>query len=269
MGNKGIDDKQILAFERRSRILEIVNKNKSMSVEEIAAHFPVSEITIRRDLDKLSEEGMLTRVHGGAVALTNFIVAPRASEQADKITEEQMRIGKEAAKRISNGEFIVLESGSTCNALAQNLWDKKNLKLVTVSPIIAMVLADLAEKHDLNFEIILSGGILNVYKNFLLGPHSRQLFETIKVEKAFISVTAIDLEAGITADSINEAEISKIILEKCAKKRYGLITSHKFGKTSFVKVADAQIFDEVITDSKVDPDIVSRFMDSGIKVTIV
>lgn len=71
-----------LSFERRQRILEIANERHPISVEELAAMFPVSAITIRRDLDRLSEERLLRRVHGGAVALPAIVVAPRTSHQA-------------------------------------------------------------------------------------------------------------------------------------------------------------------------------------------
>ncbi len=81
-----------------------------------------------------------------------------------------------------------------------------------------------------------------------------------------MSVTAIDLEAGVTADSAYEAEITKTILEKCAKKRIGLIYSSKFEKTSFVKVTTADIFDEIITDTNLSRNIIDAYTDAGIKI---
>jgi DeoR/GlpR family transcriptional regulator of sugar metabolism len=259
----------LLSTDRRMRILEIVNQKRSVSVDDLAKLFPVSTITIRRDLDRLAEEKLLRRVHGGAMALSNIVVAPRASDLSAHITEEQKRIGKEGSARISEGDFIIIESGSTCLALVQNLANKKNLKIVTVSPRIAMMLADISEGQENNFDIVLSGGILDIYKNFLYGPHAKNLFENIKVNLAFVSVTAIDHEAGITADNEYEAEITRIVLTKCAKKRIGLIYASKFEKTSFVKIAAANIFDEIITDSRLDEKIIDGYRELGIEMTVV
>jgi DeoR/GlpR family transcriptional regulator of sugar metabolism len=180
-----------------------------------------------------------------------------------------MRIGREASRRITDGDFVIIESGSTCLALVQHLTELKHLKIVTASPRIVMKLAEISERYDNDFEIISCGGILNVYKNFLLGPHARSLFDSVCVDFAFVSVTAIDLHTGITADSAYEADITRIILEKCAEKKIGLIYASKFGKTSFVKVASANVFDEIITDKSLPAETVERYSDLGIKMTLI
>ena len=260
---------RLLSSDRRQQILEMVNQKRSVSLGDLAEHFPVSSITIRRDLDRLAEKKMLRRVHGGAMTLSDIVVAPKASELFANITEEQIRIGKEAATRVADGDFIIIESGSTCFSLVQQLAEKKKLKIATASPRIVMLLADISEKYNNEFEIVSCGGILNVYKNFLFGPHARGLFEGITVDIAFISPTAIDLNAGITADNVYEAEITRTILEKCAKKRIALVYSSKFQKTSFIKVSSIQIFNEIITDTNLDQKIIDAYLEAGIKVTAV
>jgi len=264
-----LNTNNILASDRRQKILDIVNQRRSISVEELSEHFPVSSITIRRDLDKLARDNLLQRVHGGAMALSNIVIAPKSSELSENITEEQMRIGKEASRRITEGDFIIIESGSTCLALVQHLTELKKLKIVTASPRIIMQLAEISEKYDNDFEIISCGGILNVHKNFLLGPHAHSLFDSVHVDFAFVSVTAIDLETGITADNAYEADISRMILEKCSENRIGLIYASKFGKTSFVKVTSANVFDEIITDKSLPAESAARYADLGIEMTLV
>lgn len=267
MRDNGTDT--LLSFERRQRILDIVNRERTVSVDQVAEHFPVAEITIRRDLDKLAEEGLIKRVHGGAAAVTNIVVAPKASDLEKNINEERRLIGREAAKRIHNGDYLYIEAGSTCYALAQSLTEKKNLKIVTVSPVLLMVLSEVSETNRGDFEIISAGGSFNVYKHFLLGSHTRSFLENIRVDIALVSVTAIDLEAGITADSLEEAEISRTVLTRSSKRNIGLVVSGKFNTTSFVKVADAQVFEEIITDRGIDPATMERFQDQGIKITAV
>jgi DeoR/GlpR family transcriptional regulator of sugar metabolism len=264
-----MDGGTIMSSERRRKILEMVAARRSITVLELAELFPVSAITIRRDLDRLAADRLIERVHGGAMALEAIAVAPRASAWSGRLTGEQMRIGAEAALRVRDGDYLVLESGSTCLAMIPGLGDTKDLRILTVSPRIVAALADLVEETGAALEIICSGGVLNVYKNFLMGPHSRILFEESKVDIAFISPTAVDLEAGITADSMAEAEITRAILLSCARKRIGLVTSRKFGRTSFARVAPADAFDEIITDSGVSPGVAQKFRDRGITITIV
>ncbi|MGQ9614833.1 MAG: DeoR/GlpR family DNA-binding transcription regulator [Spirochaetota bacterium] len=258
----------VLSFDRRKKILELVNTRKSVTIESLARAFPVSRMTIIRDLEKLENDGLLKRVRGGAVSLSHIVVAPPVSKSIKAFTDEQRRIGKEASKRITSGDFIIIESGSTCLALVDNLYEKDNLKIATVSPMIAMRLAEIAEEYDKKFEIIIVGGILNVYKNFILGPTAVDMLEHINVDTVFMSVTAIDPIAGITADELNESAVSKTILEKCGKKTIGLIPSVKFNKSSFYKVADITAFDEIITDKWLDEKTRELFASKGIIMTL-
>ena len=261
-------DGQLLSFDRRKKILDIVNTRKSITVDALAEAFPVSRMTISRDLEKLEDEGLLKRVRGGAVSLSHIVVSPRASQASKILTDEQNRIGSKASELISDGDFIIIESGSTCLALVENLIDKDHLKIVTASPMIAMRLAELTEQYNKDFEILLSGGLLNVYKSFLLGPTAMSTFQSIKVDIAFLSVTAIDMEAGITADDVNESAVTKIILERCADKTVGLIMSSKFNKTSFLKVSDITAFNEIITGRELDRGTVEHFAEAGIQMTL-
>ncbi len=261
-------EEQLLSFDRRRQILEVVNSRKSVSVDSLAGSFGVSRMTVIRDLGRLQTEGLLKRVRGGAVSLAHIVVAPPASASMRALSEEQKRIAEEASRRVANGDFLILESGSTCLALAERLAEKDNLKIATASPIIATRLAEIAEAWNRRFEILLAGGVLSVSKNFVLGPTAVQMFEHINVDLAFLSVTAIDCQSGITADDLNESEVSRTILERSGRKRIGIIRSEKFNKTSFYKVAEVTAFDEIITDKGLDWKTVQRFASRGVKMTL-
>ena len=261
-------DDQLLTFDRRKQILEAVNRMKSVTVDSLAGTFGVSRMTVIRDLQRLETEGLLKRVRGGAVSLAHIVVAPPASASMRALSDEQKRIALEASRRVANGDFIILESGSTCLALAERLSEKDNLKIATASPIIATRLAEIAESYNRRFEILLAGGILSISKNFVLGPTAVQMFEHINVDIAFLSATAIDPESGMTADDVNESEVSRTILEHCGRKRIGLIRSVKFNKTSFYKVADITAFDEIISDKGLDRSTAQQFTSRGVKMTL-
>jgi DeoR/GlpR family transcriptional regulator of sugar metabolism len=260
-------DGTILSFDRRKRILEIVNRKKSVTVDALAGSFPVSRMTVSRDLERLESEGLLKRVRGGAVSLSHIVVAPPMSRSVRDLTEEQRCIGREAARRVSNGDFLIVESGSTCLALAENLAEKDNLKIATASPLIAMRLAEIVEQYGRKFEIILAGGILNAYKNFVMGPTAVEMFQRLNVDVVFSSVTAIDAEAGITADEVTESAVSRVILECCGKTTIGLVASAKFNNASFYKVAEVTVFDEIITDKGLDRRTRRLFEEKGVRIT--
>jgi DeoR/GlpR family transcriptional regulator of sugar metabolism len=261
-------DEQLLSFDRRRQILEQVNRRKSVTVDSLAQSFGISRMTVIRDLERLEGDGHLKRVRGGAVSLAHIVVAPPASASMRALTEEQKRIAVEASRRIANGDFIILESGSTCLALAERLFEKDNLKIATASPIIATRLAEIAESYNRRFEIILAGGILSISKNFVMGPTAVQMFEHINVDVAFLSATAIDPESGMTADDVNESAVSRTILERCGRKKIGVIRSLKFNKTSFYKVADITAFDEIITDKGLDRKTAQLFSSRGVRMTL-
>jgi DeoR family fructose operon transcriptional repressor len=268
MARRAEPDEQLLSFDRRRQILEQVNRRKSVSVDSLARSFGISRMTVIRDLERLEADGYLKRVRGGAVSLAHIVVAPPASASMRALTEEQKRIAVEASRRIANGDFIILESGSTCLALAERLFEKDNLKIATASPIIATRLAEIAESYNRRFEIILAGGILSISKNFVLGPTAVQMFEHINVDVVFLSATAIDPESGMTADDVNESEVARTILERCGRKKIGIIRSVKFNKTSFYKVADITAFDEIITDRGLDRKTAQLFSSRGVQMTL-
>jgi DeoR/GlpR family transcriptional regulator of sugar metabolism len=149
------------------------------------------------------------------------------------------------------------------------LAEKRDLHVLTVSPRILAALADLVEKYGTAMEIVCSGGILNVYKNFLMGPHARLLFEDSRVDVAFVSPTAVDLEAGVTADSMTEAEITRTILVRSARRKIGLVLSRKFDRTSFARVAPVEAFDEIITDVGLTGETAERYRSRGVRITLV
>jgi DeoR family transcriptional regulator of aga operon len=263
-----VKDEQVLSFDRRRQILETVNRRKSITVDSLAGEFRVSRMTVIRDLQKLETDGLLKRVRGGAVSLAHIVVAPPFSASRQALTEEQKRIAVEASRRITTGDFIILESGGTCLALAERLFEKDNLKIATASPTIATRLAEIAETYNRRFEIILAGGILSGSKDFVLGPTAVQMFEHINVDIAFLSATAIDAKAGMTADDVNESAVSRTILERCGGKKIGIIRAEKFNKTSFYKVSDITAFDEIITDKGLDRKTAQLFASLGVKMTL-
>ncbi|MBU0477194.1 DeoR/GlpR family DNA-binding transcription regulator [bacterium] len=254
--------------ERRNKILELVNNRENVTVEEIGKKFNISVITVRRDLDRLTQLGLLKKVHGGAMSIETIVDSPLHLSQKTVNIDAKRAIAKEAIKRINDGDFIIIESGTTCLELVRQLSGKRGLKVITASPNIATELGNISLNYNLGLEIISCGGILQPRTNFLVGPYAKSIFDSVRVDKAFLTVTAIDLKYGISGGNLLEAEITKAVLS-CARVKIGLIDSSKFEKTSFVRIAPVTVFDEIITDRNLPKDVIKKYRKSKVKITEV
>jgi len=253
--------------KRRIEIRRLIQKERTVSIERISELFDISPITARRDLEKLQREGFLTKVHGGAIYRGMFESEPIFNERVKLFTEKKARIAKEAAKRINDGDAIIIESGSTCLGLVRYLIDKRNLKIATAGIPIADELWKLLRiKKD--FEVSVCGGIMRPESSIYVGPHAISFFEEINVDKAFISATAISLDKGISTATQYDAELTKSVVGS-AREVILLSDSSKFETYSYINVMPIKKLDEIITDNKINPDILKKIKKIGVKVTLV
>jgi DeoR/GlpR family transcriptional regulator of sugar metabolism len=253
--------------KRRIEIRELIQKEKTVSVERIADKFGISVITVRRDLEKLQEQGSITKVHGGAIIKSSLAFEPVFEIQKILYTEEKQRIAAEAVKRISDGDSIIIESGSTCIAMVKFLTGKNNLRISTAGVSVANELLKLVQlKKD--FEVCACGGILREGSSTYVGPHAVSYFRNLNVGTAFIGAVAISLTKGLSTATQFDAEIVKAVTE-CAKKVIVLADSSKFGKDSYINFLPFENITEIITDSNIEQDIANSLTRQGVKLTIV
>lgn len=250
-------------IERKSAILELLNKNARVDVQELSQHFDLSESTIRRDLKELEEAQLLKRTHGGAVLFKSVTFEPTYIEKEVQFQKEKRAIAKEAAKLIENGESILLDSGSTTFYLAQELRNFSSLQVVTNSILCANELKDVS-----GIEVLLCGGSLRSETLALVGPLAENSFNQICVDKSFIATNGVDVENGLTTPNLIEASTKKKMID-CAEKVI-LITDHtKIGQVSFAKFAEIHEINYLITDSAAEKTVLNRIGESGISVRVV
>jgi len=252
------------------RIIDVKNlirKEKVVTVEKISKLFGISPITVRRDLERLHEEGFINKVHGGAVYKDTFEPEPVFIRQIKLLQDEKSAIAKEAVKRIKDGDTIILESGSTCLAMIKYLIDKKNIKISTAGIPVASELWKLSMiKRDM--EISVCGGILRPDASTLIGPYAVDYFRSINADIAFLSAVGISLDKGVSTATQFDAELMRTIM-KSAKKAILISDSTKFGKYSYVNVASLRDFHEIITDKGLDDKIYFELKKKGVNVTLV
>lgn len=249
--------------ERKRKIAEYVQTRSRASVPELAAHFQVSESTVRRDLRDLEGEKLLRRTHGGAVALElQDSREPSFVEKEDRLSEQKELVAEAALSFIQEGDTIFLDSGTTTYRLAKRL---KRLGKLTVVTNSTMVMQELHSSPMI--ELVMTGGSLRHETLAMVGPIADRAIASVRVEKLFLAINGIDPESGLTTPNLTEAQTKRMMMES-AKQVYLLTDHSKYGKVAFAKVADLSEVHHIIVDDGISARAVQEMESEGIQVTI-
>lgn len=250
------------AVERHTRILEILAEDGKLSVNDLASSLGVSVATVRRDLDQLEKQGLLIRMHGGAVAHRITYELPLRFKRV-KYREEKRRIAQAAASLLSGGEAIGLTGGTTTAEVARALVEKADLTIVTTAVNIA---AELAVRP--NLRVLIPGGIVRSRSYEIAGPLAEATLRTLNLDIAFIGVDGISPEAGLTTYDVVEASTNRVMIQQA--RRVVVVADHsKIGRVTFAQICGLDCVDTFITDTGADPAIVDQLREAGLKVWLV
>jgi DeoR family transcriptional regulator, fructose operon transcriptional repressor len=250
----------MISAERRKQILELVEKRSSISVGEMCELLDVSEMTIRRDLSMLSNQGLLQRVHGGAVSRRGRSYEPPYMMRSSINVNEKRAIGEIAGSLVMDGDSLALDYGSTVLEMAKALIGKRNLTVLTASLAVANILADAP-----GIRLILSGGILRPEEGSLIGHIAERTFQEFRIDKAFIGIGGISVENGLTEYNLEDTLVKRNLINN-AEQIIVLTDSSKLGKTRFSFVAPLSVVDILVTDGRVAEDVLQGFRLQGIDV---
>lgn len=252
----------MFAYERQEQIINHINEVKKDSVKNLSKQFRVSEVTIRRDLDELTDKGLLIKTHGGALSINHSFSneIPYVKKFSQNV-EVKKKIGRAAAKLIEDNDVIIFDSGSTTIEVAAHLANVKNVTAITNDIKIAMVLA-----HNPDVTLIVAGGILQKSVYTLLGSVAEDFLSTLHVNKTFLGADALSIDFGITNRTMNEIPIKKAMIE-AAEEVIVVADSSKLNKKVFAQVCDLKKIDKIVMD-KLDPYSEKAFKDIGIQLII-
>ena len=259
------DDKTLMTRHRRERIVEQVQRDGSVRVADLAVRFDVSEVTIRSDLVILEREGRLLRDRGGALAKGNhhFVtsllgVDQRASLHLDK----KRRIGASAAQRVSPGDAILIDAGTTAVEIARRLTHLSPLTIVTNALNVALELGAAAGQR-----LILLGGTFNRESSSTVGSLTEQNLAELSVQKLFLGTQAMNAD-GLT-DSTMEIAQAKRAMIRSARQVILVTDSSKWDTSSLTKVAPLTEIDTIITDSDLPEEARAQIEALGIELVLV
>ena len=250
----------LLKAGRSDQIVSLVNKQGSVTVQELSDRFGVSVATIRRDLEALDGQGRIRRTHGGAVRAAR---APQEAPMLQRVQEqsaEKARIGEAAAELIRPGETIFLGSGTTVIEIARRLPADIALTVITNS---LPVINELATRPGI--ELIIIGGMLRKTELSMVGHVAEQAVREFRADRAFLGMYAIDTERGFTNDYPPEIMTDRAILG--IARQVVIVADHsKFCRASSMLVAPVTAASLIITNQATSAETVEQLRSLGVDV---
>jgi DeoR/GlpR family transcriptional regulator of sugar metabolism len=248
----------MLTTQRKQQILGILKREGQVIAKDVAEAMEVSEDTIRRDLRELAQEGLLQRVHGGALPASPA-VADFAGREA-LTAEGKVAIGRAAAGMIRAGQVVILDGGTTARQVARHIPLDMKATVVTHSPTIALELVSHAE-----IEVILIGGRMFKHSVVAVGAAAIEAIAGIHADVFFMGVTGVHAKTGLTTGDYEEAAVKRALC-RAAAETYVLASSEKLGAASPYAVVGLDEVSGILVESGVDKALVKPFEKRGVTV---
>lgn len=230
----------MLTTHRKQEILAILKRDGLVIAKKVSHSMGVSEDTIRRDLRELAQEGLLQRVHGGALPSSPAIADFAGRESIT--TEGKVAIGRVASQMIRPGQVVILDGGTTARQVARHVPSALKATIVTHSPTIALELVNHA-----NVEVILIGGRMFKHSVVSVGAAAIEAISHIHADTYFMGVTGVHPKTGLTTGDFEEAAVKRA-LSHAAAETIVLASSEKLNAASPYAVVSLDEISEIITE---------------------
>lgn len=235
----------MLASQRRSTILSLVDDSGAVRVSDLVEQLGVSDMTVRRDIEQLAREGRLERVHGGALSVARPSThEPGFLAKSSLMTREKRAIAAHAATLVEPGCAVAISAGTTTYALARMLRSVPDITVVTNSVPVAQLLHESGTSGQ---TVVLTGG-MRTPSDALVGPVAVHALHTLHVDRLFLGVHGIDVEAGLTTPNIEEAETNRALVG--AARQVCILADHtKWGVVGLSTFVGLEDVDLLVTDA--------------------
>ena len=255
-------------YQRWNALLDLLPGDGELTVAEAARTLRVSEATIRRDLDQLAKQQLVTRTRGGATAGHVSYDLPLRYKTARHAPEKQ-RIGRAAAALLTPGASVALNGGTTTSEVARALATRPDLNSQVPPPALTVVTNALNIATELavrqHIKIVATGGVARPQSYELTGPLATGVLEQVTLDVAILGVDGIDAVAGATAHHEGEASINRLMARQAAKVVIAADSS-KVGRRAFARICTAREIDVLVTDTGIAAEDAARLEDAGVDV---
>jgi DeoR/GlpR family transcriptional regulator of sugar metabolism len=260
------EGRDLSAQERRALIAQLIADTGRLAVGDLAERFGLTDVSIRRDLGILEEQGRLRRVHGGAVAVTAVRLAGTYATKARESREQKSRIGALAAGLIQRGDIVVFDSGSTVAQVASHvpapLRRANAITAVTNSLPVIEELSGWEAPH-----LICLGGLYLPDYQAVVGPQTVAELRDLAADIAFIGCDGLTVEGGLTTPHVLVAEVAATMAAR-SRRVVAVADATKVGRRGFTPIVQLTAVHVLITDEAADPEQVERAQELGIDVIL-
>ena len=249
----------MLTTHRKQQILSLLKQNGQVVAKDISQSMGVSEDTIRRDLREMAQEGLLQRVHGGALP-----ASPAVADFAgrERLTPEgKVAIGRAAAKMIRPGQVVILDGGTTARQVARHISQELKATVVTHSPTIALELVN----HP-DVDVILIGGRFFKHSVVAVGAAAIEAIAQVHADTYFMGVTGVHPKTGLTTGDYEEAAVKRA-LSHAAAETFVLASSEKLNAASPYEVVPLAEISGIITEASADATLTRPY--EKLKIAII
>jgi DeoR family transcriptional regulator, glycerol-3-phosphate regulon repressor len=258
MSESSIDDLN----ERQAALLALVRGRGYATVEWLAEHFAVSAQTVRRDIIRLDERGMLQRFHGGAGAADASVVRLGYAEKQELAVEATLAIGTAAARLVPNGASVFVDVGTTAEAVARALAGHTSLRVFTNSLAAARQLAD----RD-GIEVVVAGGLLRGHDGSLVGDSVTATLRDLRLDLAFIGLSGWDDDGAPMDFDIDKIAVKRIAIAR-AREAIAICDASKFVRQALARIAPAEQFARLICDASPSASLAGRLDAAGVAIMV-
>ncbi len=256
-------------LERRQQIVKDIDTfEDNHIILRLSQKYGVSEMTIRRDLKVLEDNGVIKRTYGGAVRWPAVQIEPPLLARDKRVplaTSQKTRIARYAAQNlVESGAIFILEGGTTATAMAPYLADQDDLTVVTNG----LATAEELRRHmPWSATVLCPGGILRPDSCTFVGPITERFFREFHAHRLFLSATGLTLREGVTDPNILEIQVKRAMAGS-AQAVVLLMDSSKFGVRSLMKVIDWSEVHTLVTDDGAPAEMLDSLRGHGVKVII-
>lgn len=238
---------------RRNQVLDMIQRDPDLKVNQLADILGVSLVTIRRDLQYLEEQGLLTRTYGGAIP------AQITKTDMDEIRQYRTLIAQYAARFVADGDTLFINTSRNALSVLQYI-DRDNVTVITNNG------KAIHSEHGRGVSVVLTGGELRNPKDAMVGDFAVRNLQTVFAKKAFVGCSGISAEAGMTTEIFNEVSINELMINHTTQDVYLLADHTKIGMNSSFTSCPIEKIKYLITDEEAPEEALEEIRARGVTV---
>lgn len=249
--------------ERRSLILQMLDRDASVQVAEVAQAFGVSRVTVRGDLDALERMGKLRRTHGGAASLAKTLTVSIQDTRVNVNVEAKRAIARAAAGLVGDGESLLVDSGTTALEFVRCLGAKSGITVVTAD----FTIGDFIDRSLPGVDVVMLGGALRKGHRYAYGPLTLRSLEMLHPDRTFVCPTSYVPGRGLMTNFAQMAEVKQAMMHACESCTV-LLDSSKVGGSGLVRFADVDEADVLVSDADPEGALAAALDGTGCELVI-